>query len=60
MLQADKIKCHHLNNFFLMTGPCAIVSELMTFRIAEKPMKLKFDFLEHLLIKLIRVRQTIS
>jgi 3-deoxy-D-manno-octulosonic acid (KDO) 8-phosphate synthase len=60
MLQSDKLKYHHPNNFFLMAGFCAIVSEVMTFRIAEKTMKLKSDFLEHLLIKLIRVRQAIS
>lgn len=44
MLELNKIKYQHTNNFFLMAGPCAIVSEEMIFRVAGKPMKLKFDF----------------
>lgn len=36
MIQIDKLKHTDSNNFFLMAGPCAIESEDMALRIAEK------------------------
>jgi len=36
MLQLDKLKHQHSNNFFLMAGPCAIEGEDIAMRIAEK------------------------
>ncbi len=36
MLQLEKLKYQETNNFFLMAGPCAIESEDIALRIAEK------------------------
>jgi 2-dehydro-3-deoxyphosphooctonate aldolase (KDO 8-P synthase) len=36
MMELDKLKHTHTNNFFLMAGPCAIEGEDIALRIAEK------------------------
>jgi 2-dehydro-3-deoxyphosphooctonate aldolase (KDO 8-P synthase) len=49
MFQLDKLKNTQSNNFFLMAGPCAIESEDMALKIAEKIVeltdKLKIPFI---------------